>query len=129
MSLEYNNIKFHRKELGLTQEQTAEHLGVSRQTLAKWERGESLPDIENCIALADLFGISVDLLVRNVCLSNKSEEKKHIFGYSKISEKGEITLSQKCLDVFGLKTGDAVLILGDEDKGIAIMKLGSISDK
>ncbi len=128
MSIQYNNIKFYRKELGLTQEQIAEHIGVSRQTIAKWERGESFPDIENCIALADLFGISIDLLVRNINISGESKQKKHIFGYSKINEKGEIALSQKCLDMFNLKAGDAVLILGDEDKGIAIMKLGSISE-
>lgn len=49
-----------RKEHGYSQEELAEKLGVSRQAVSKWERGESSPDTDNLIALAVLYGISLD---------------------------------------------------------------------
>ncbi len=123
MAIDFNNLKIYRKQNGYTQEQIAEKLGVSRQAVAKWERGESLPDIENVIALADLYEVSVDFLVRNMNNTPTDAEKKHMFGFSKINDKGQITLPKKCREVFGLSAGDALLILGDEDKGIALVKL------
>lgn len=53
-----------RKEKGLSQENLAEHIGVSRQAVAKWEAGQSYPDICNLIAISDLFKISIDKLVK-----------------------------------------------------------------
>ncbi|MBP1580775.1 MAG: helix-turn-helix domain-containing protein [Oscillospiraceae bacterium] len=52
-----------RKAAGLSQEELAEKIGVSRQAVSKWERGESSPDTENLIALAKLYNISLDELV------------------------------------------------------------------
>ena len=49
-----------RKEHGYSQEQLADELGVSRQAVSKWERGEASPDTDNLIALARLYGITVD---------------------------------------------------------------------
>ena len=49
---------------GLSQEALANELGISRQAVSRWERGEALPDTENLIALADLFGVTLDELVR-----------------------------------------------------------------
>lgn len=49
---------------GLSQEALANELGISRQAVSRWERGEALPDTENLIALADLFEVSLDELVR-----------------------------------------------------------------
>ena len=48
----------------LTQEQLADKIYVSRQTVSKWQRGESLPDLENIIILSDLYVISIDQLLR-----------------------------------------------------------------
>lgn len=126
MSIQYNNLKIYRKQNGLTQEQIAEKLNVTRQAVAKWERGETIPDIENCIALADIYGTTVDMLVRSMTTPGDStDEKKHIFGFSKMNDKGQITLPKKCREVFGLKSGDAILVLGDENKGIALVRLGN----
>lgn len=125
MGIECNNLKAYRKEAGMTQEQTAEALGVSRQAVANWERGETLPDLENVIKLADIYGVTVDYLVRNITgMSDQKHDTKHMFGFSNIGEDGRITLPPECLKIFGLKTGDAVLILGDEERGIALIKLG-----
>lgn len=52
-----------RKEKGLSQEDLAASLGVSRQAVSKWERGESAPELENLMALAELYGCTLDHLV------------------------------------------------------------------
>jgi len=52
-----------RKELGLSQEALGERLGVSRQSIYKWESGAALPEIEKLIALSKLFGVSVGWLL------------------------------------------------------------------
>ena len=62
-------LKHLRKEKGLTQEQLAEKIGVSRQTVSKWEGGQSTPDVERLVVLADCFGITVDALIRGVDIS------------------------------------------------------------
>lgn len=53
-----------RTQQGLSQLELAERLGVSRQSVSKWETGQSVPDLDKLIKLADLFGITVDELVR-----------------------------------------------------------------
>jgi DNA-binding XRE family transcriptional regulator len=52
-----------RRKQGLSQEQLAERIGVSRQTVSKWEGGQSTPDLERLLALAECYGISLDELV------------------------------------------------------------------
>ena len=52
-----------RKAKELSQEELASRLGVSRQAVSKWERGESSPDLDNLMALAALYGCSLDQLV------------------------------------------------------------------
>ena len=58
-----NNLIKLRKEKGLSQEELADKLAVSRQAISKWERGESLPDTDNLIRLAKLYGVSIDEIV------------------------------------------------------------------
>lgn len=58
-------LKALRKKSGMSQEQLAEKLSVSRQAITKWERGAGTPDIENMMAISDLFGVSVDELLSN----------------------------------------------------------------
>ncbi|WP_165170853.1 helix-turn-helix domain-containing protein [Adlercreutzia sp. ZJ242] len=53
-----------RREKGLSQEELAAQLGVSRQAVSKWERGEAAPDTGNLVALADLYEVTLDKLVR-----------------------------------------------------------------
>ena len=58
-------LKFLRKQAGMSQEQLAEKLGVSRQAVTKWETDAGIPDIENVIAISALFDISIDELLSN----------------------------------------------------------------
>ena len=57
------NIKRMRRERDLTQEEMAAHLGISFQSISKWERGDGYPDIAMLPALSNYFGISVDELL------------------------------------------------------------------
>lgn len=59
-------IKSHRTRCGMTQELVAERLGVSRQAVSKWENGTSEPSTSNLLALAHLFEISPEELLREV---------------------------------------------------------------
>ena len=53
-----------RKTKGLSQEQLAENLGLTRQTISKWELNQSSPDISYIIQLSDFFGVSADYLIK-----------------------------------------------------------------
>lgn len=126
MGIQFNKLKIYRKQSNFTQEEIAAKLGVSRQAVAKWERGETLPDIESCLKLADLYGITVDMLVRNIESESTSGDGKHVFGIVKVNDKGQITLPAECRRVFNIQSGDALVVLGDEDKGIALVNAGQI---
>lgn len=120
-----SNLKRLRKFSKLTQEEVAERLNVSRQSIVKWESGESLPDIDNCIALSKLYDVSLDELVTYIKEpdSKIKPKGKHIFGVAKINEKRQIVLPEKLCEVFDLKNNDKLLLLGDESQGIAMIKL------
>ncbi|MCM1335772.1 MAG: helix-turn-helix domain-containing protein [Bacteroides sp.] len=123
------NLKGLRKLNGYTLEAVAEKLGVSRQAVAKWEKGDSVPDIANCLALAELYDVTLDTLVRN---AEKRGERtmirpngKHVFGMVRVNEKGQITIPARARKIFGLENGTMLLILGDEEQGIAMVKVES----
>lgn len=59
-------LKAHRARCGMTQEYVAQSLGVSRQAVSKWESGASDPSTVNLLALAKLYGVSADELLREV---------------------------------------------------------------
>ena len=58
-----NRLVQLRKENGLSQEALAAKLGISRQAISKWERAEASPDTDNLMALAELYGMSLDALL------------------------------------------------------------------
>lgn len=105
--------QFHR----YSQEEVAEKIGVSRQAVAKWESGETIPDILNCDALARLYDVSMDNLLH---YDQKTEKfpippsGKHIFVTVKVGERGQIVLPKKARDIFQIEPGDLLIVLGDE---------------
>ena len=54
-----------RKEKGLSQEELAAQISVSRQAISRWEVGDTQPDVENLLALSRVFGVSTDFLLRD----------------------------------------------------------------
>ena len=67
-----------RKEHKLSQEALAEKLGLSRQSISKWERAEASPDTDNLIALAEIYGITLDQLLGNSEIKEKSEQTQSV---------------------------------------------------
>lgn len=127
MAIRFDNLRIFRKQAGLTQEEVAEKLGVSRQAVAKWERGDTSPDVEFCIELANLYGTTVDaLLCSAYTMEDDPDGKKHAFGVARVNDKGQITLPKKAREIFNIKSGDTLLVLGEEGRGIAIINLGNM---
>ena len=121
-----DNLVQLRKMKKMTQEGIAEKLGVTRQAVAKWEAGETVPDLDKCRLLAELFGVSLDDLANyepeeNLGLS-LPPKGKHLFGVVTVGEKGQIVIPAKARKVFDIPAGDRLLILGDEEQGLAILK-------
>lgn len=65
-----NNLYELRKSAGLSQEEFAEKLGVSRQAVSKWERGEAYPDTENLIVISDMFNVTIDELLKSKTIAD-----------------------------------------------------------
>ena len=116
----------------MTQEALSERINVSRQTVAKWERGESEPDCSSLMRLSTLFNVTIDALVGNVEEDQKmigvAPKGKYFFGMAKIGEDGSIVLPQKALEIFNLSVGSELAVLGDEDRGFALVPKKQITD-
>lgn len=78
-----------RKAAGLSQEALAAQLGVSRQAVSKWERSESSPDTDNLIALAALYGVSLDELLYGEAMASADDEAQNSNADTKASDKAE----------------------------------------
>ena len=123
-----DNLVSLRKMHGFSQDELSEKIGVSRQTLSKYETGESLPDIEKGKLLAEVLDVSLDDLV-NYDRENSNDlglgvppKGKHVFGITKVGEKGQIVIPAKARKIFDIQPGDNLILLGDESQGIAIIK-------
>ncbi len=121
-----DNLVQMRKLLQLTQEDLAEKLGVTRQSVAKWEAGESIPDLDKCKQLADIFGVSLDDLANYEPEENLGlglpPKGKHLFGLVTVGDKGQIVIPAKARKIFEISTGDQLVVLGDEGQGLALVK-------
>lgn len=90
-----NRITNFRTSAGISQEQLAEHLSVSRQSVSKWEMDHALPQIDKIIEMCDIFGISTDSLLRdsgNVTAEKKSGKNKY-FGTDGYRGEANLTLT------------------------------------
>ena len=126
-NLIFQNLSALRQYHKYSQEEVAEKVGVSRQAVAKWESGETVPDILDCNALAELYDVSLDSLI------HYDQEKehmpippkgKHLFVTVKVGDRGQIVLPKKARDLFRIKQGDLLVVLGDENPetaGIALV--------
>ena len=116
------NLTLLRRTSGLSQEKAAEAAGVTRQALAKWESGETTPDVLHCDKLAELYGVSLDDLLH-------FEQKpgsvpppprgKHVFGVVQMGERGQIVIPKRARELFSLNRGDTLVVLGDTNPGTA----------
>ncbi len=117
------NLQYLRKIKGLTQEALAEKISVSRQTIAKWESGESTPDIATAAALSRELDVSLDELVSDSmgALPPALEKGKYMFGLVTVGDKGQIVIPVRARRIFQIQPGDQLMVLGDEDRGLALV--------
>ena len=120
------NLVQLRKLKQMTQEDVAEKIGVTRQAVAKWEAGETIPDLDKCRLLAELFEVSLDELANYDPEENMGmslpPKGKHLFGMVTVGDKGQIVIPAKARKVFNISAGDQLVVLGDEQQGLAIIK-------
>lgn len=123
------NIRVLRKKNKMSQEQLAERVNVSRQTVAKWENEEALPDIHKCKMLAELFQVTLDQLSGSMSeeeVEHLGPKGKQFFGVVKVGERGQIVIPKQARDMYQIHAGDKLVVLGeDATKGIAILKTDS----
>ena len=70
-----NRLLQYRKKHHLSQEELAAKIGVSRQAISKWERAEASPDTDNLILLAEIYGVSLDELLKGETAKSENDEK------------------------------------------------------
>ena len=124
------NLLTLRKRSGYSQEYVAEQVGVSRQAVAKWESGDTVPDLNNSMALSRLYDVSLDDLVNYAsdAVLPLPPRGKHFFGAVTVGEKGQIVIPVKARKLFGIKAGDSLVVLGDEGRGLALLKQEELLD-
>lgn len=66
-----------RKKKGLSQEELGRELNVSRQTISKWESGQSYPDFEKLVLLSDFFELTLDELMKDIDVQDIKEKNNH----------------------------------------------------
>lgn len=113
--MEFNNRLYEfRKQKGLSQEELASRVNVSRQTVSKWEIGESAPDMEKLVALSELFDISLDELVLGKKTVTDENEEKGSRLYDILEEKvltsDNKSRMKKWLKIAGIIVGGIIAI-------------------
>lgn len=129
-----DNLLMLRTVNGMSQEDAAGTAGVSRQAYAKWEKGDTVPDIEKCAVLARHYGVTIDALMNydsslpeNPAVPGPAG--KHIFGSVTVGEKGQIVIPRDARELFEIAPGDRLIVLADEHDGIALMKMDEFEDR
>ena len=122
-----DNLLYLRNLRGLSQEQVAEAVGISRQSYSKWEQGDTFPDIDKCDKLAKFYGVTIDSLIHSDEKIGKTKIApapigKHLWGTVTIGSKGQIVIPKNARNTFDMKEGDRLVVLGDESQGIALIK-------
>ena len=120
-----DNLVMLRNLHGFSQEAIAEKIGISRQAYAKWETGSTIPDIEKCLSLAEVYGTTIDSLIRTESVEGlgiipPAPRGKNIWGSVAIGERGQIVIPKGARDLFGLTGGQRMVVLSDEN-GIALI--------
>ena len=118
------NLKRLRSKYNYTLENVAEFIGVSRQSVSKWEKGETYPDIENCLMLSKLYKVTIDALVKNYIepMEENSDNQQFVCEALTVGVNGQINLPQKSRKLFGINEGDTLILLCDSKKGMALVK-------
>lgn len=128
------NLIILRNIHGYSQEELAEKIGISRQAYAKWEAGSTIPDIEKCKRLSDLYGVTIDSLIKTATVDGQEvipppPAGKNIWGSVTINERGQIVIPKPVRELFSLSGGQRLIVLSDEQEGIALVPADTFENK
>lgn len=120
------NLIMLRNIHGYSQEEIAGKIEISRQAYAKWESGATVPDIEKCKRLADIYGVTIDSLLKTETADGKMTmppppKGKNIWGSVTINERGQIVIPKEVREKFGLTGNRRLIVLTDDKEGIALV--------
>ena len=120
------NLIMLRNIHGYSQEEIAGKIEISRQAYAKWESGATVPDIEKCKRLADIYGVTIDSLLKTETVDGKMTmppppKGKNIWGSVTINERGQIVIPKEVRDKFGLTGNQRLIVLTDDKEGLALV--------
>ena len=120
-----DNLIMLRKLNGYSQEELAEKIDISRQAYAKWESGATIPDIDKAARLAQVYGVSLDSLMKTETTESggmipPAPKGKNLWGSVTLGDRGQIVIPKGARDKFGLSGGQRLLVLSDET-GIALV--------
>lgn len=127
------NLTMLRRMHGFSQEEIAEKIGISRQAYAKWESGFTVPDIEKCSLLAQVYGTTLDGLVKTetvdgVGMIPPAPKGKNIWGAITVNDRGQIVIPKGAREQYGLTGGERLIVVGDE-AGIALIPAEAFEEK
>lgn len=120
------NLIMLRNIHGFSQEEVAEKIEISRQAYAKWESGKTIPDIEKCSKLADLYGVTIDSLIKTEQLEDgkvilPAPKGKNVWGSVVINERGQVVIPKAAREHFQLKSGQRLILLSEDGEGFALV--------
>ena len=100
-----DNLQFIRAQAGVTQEQLAEQLNVSRQSVSKWESGASFPEMDTLLRICDLYNVNLDTLLRG------SVEKSQVSDTARYDDFMNRFSLQMALSISAIIAGISLMIL------------------
>lgn len=126
-------LSYFRRLRKYSQEELAAALGVTRQTINKWEKGERLPDVLAAKRITELLHISLEDLLKideeDVQEMEESDEPKiqmgpderYVFGKVTVGLAGQVKIPKEARAVLGIEIGDELVVLGDIERGIELV--------
>ena len=128
-----HNLKLLRNKHGLSVEKVANDIFVSRQTMTKWESGETTPDIDSAIALADYYTVPLEFLVGfPICEEDNFTTQMYngrIVSVIDLDEGGNLSLPKKVLEYTGINGKRQLVLVADKRLGIALFPSQVLDDK
>ena len=118
-------IKKLRLSRGESQESFAEVIGVTRQTIAKWEKNKTVPNLLEAKKIADSFDMTLDEFLafeeETVETVELGPDTYYVFGKVKMDAMGRVKIPLEARKIFELKANNEVIVLGDRERGIELI--------
>lgn len=128
------NLTMLRGINGYSQEEIAERIGISRQAYAKWESGATIPDVEKCRRLAEVYGVTVDALLKTEQVDGAgvlppAPKGKNVWGSVVMNERGQLVIPKAAREHFGFEFGQRFIVLSEDAEGLALVPAEIFEEK